>query len=205
MKTATYLILTTALLLAAPSARAQETTLGDVTFDAASADADVTWYDPMRFDTPTILEGFGAITGRTRTVTYSSGGLVAGVKTIKRQTVETGIAPTTETLWIAFDAANDSRVLKIERAGAVVFEATAELSPPMYLPSLPTDGQSWDLGGTAVTVTSVIASNSGTCLKVTYGAGDQAESRFLRVGDGIIYIEAGNDSGWRPRPAQPTP
>jgi hypothetical protein len=205
MKAPAYLILTTTLPFAALSIYAQDVTIGDITFTSTSADPDATWYDPMVQEGAIVLDGFGALNGKTRTITYSAGEAISGVKTIKRKCVETAVGESTEEIWIAFDSNDDARVLKIVRSGNLVFQANATATPPLYMPSLPKDGQSWDLSGTTVTVDSVIASNSGTCLKVTYKTGEQAESRFLRVGDGIIYIEAGSDSGWRPRAKLPTP
>lgn len=205
MKPKAYLILTATLMFAAPSLLAQDVTIGEITFDSASAETDATWYDPMIQNNAIVLEGFGSLSGKTRTITYSAGGEISGVTTIKRKSVEKSITESTEEIWIAFDSKDDVRVLKIVQNGNLVFEASATTPPPLYLPCLPKDGQSWNLGGTTVTVDSVIASNSGTCLKVTYKTGEQAESRFLRVGDGIIYIEAGGDSGWRPRAIEATP
>lgn len=204
MKTAAYLILSAAFMSA--SLRAQGVSFGEVSFDAESAAIDATWYDPMTPERQIVLEGFGTLEGRTRTITYAPGDVVGGVATIRRTSVEGAANGNTEVIWLAFDTSDDARVLKIVRNGKAVFEASTAATPPLYLPSLPKDGQTWDLAGVTVTVDSVITSNSGTCLKVTYGGAEgQAESRFLRVGDGIIYIEAGSDSGWRPRSPQFTP
>lgn len=202
MKTMTKLFLPMAILLTGPITRAQDVSLGDVTFNAASADADATWYDPMQNDHAIVFEGFGTNAGRTRTLTYSPGGLVAGVQTIKRHMVEDAPNAATEDLWLAFDAADDARVLKIVRNGTVVFEAQVATTPPLYLPSHPTDGQTWDLAGATVTVEYVVASFSGGGLKVkTVAADGKSESSTITAGSGVVFTETGEDSGWRPKPA----
>ena len=206
MKTLPKMILTMTMMLTGPIIRAQEVGLGDIVFNAASADVDDTWYEPMPFARAVVFEGFGTNAGRTRTVTYSSGGVVAGVQTIKRHLVEKALGEKTEDLWLAFDAGDDVRVLKIVRDGVVVFEAKAASTPPLYLPSLPTEGQSWDQAGTTVTIEQVMPSNSGCRLKVkTVAADGRSESSFLHAGEGLLMTETGENSGWRLIPAEVAP
>ena len=205
MKSLPKMILPLALMLTG-SIHAQDVGLGDALFNAASADADATWYEPMSFDRAVVFEGFGANAGSTRTVTFSAGGLVAGVKTIKRQLVVSAPDAVTEDMWLAFDASDDLRVIKIVRAGAVVFQAEATTTPPLYLPSLPTDGQSWTLAGTTITVEYVIASLSGGGLKVkTVTPEGKSESSTITAGAGVVFIQTDENSGWRPKPADLLP
>lgn len=177
--------------------------LGEAAFNSASAEVDPTWYDPMRQDAATVYEGFGANAGQTRTVTHSSGELVAGVKTIKRHTVETGLLGTTEDLWIAFDSQDNARVLKWERAGTVIFAATAAETPPLYLPSTATDGQSWAIAGTTVTIEWVAASQSGDKMKINYvEASGATRTDLLEAGQGVHTTSVGVESGWRLKPSE---
>ena len=201
MKSLPKMILPLALLLTG-SIHAQDVGLGDSLFNAASADADATWYEPMPLDRPTVFEGYGTNAGSTRTITFSAGGQVAGVKTIKRHLVVSAPNAVTEDMWLAFDAANDLRVIKIVRGGAVVFQAEATATPPLYLPSLPTDVQTWTLAGTTVTVEYVIASFSGGGLKVkTVTSDGKSESSTVSAGAGVVVIQTDESSGWRPKPA----
>ncbi len=206
MKILPKVILSIALMLTG-SIHAQDVGLGDALFNSASADTDATWYEPMPMDHALVFEGFGTNAGYTRTLTYSSGGLVAGVKTIKRHQVDDSPTAAVEDLWIAFDAADDVRVLKIVRGGVVVFEAKATTTPPLYLPSLPTQGQSWSVAGATVTVEQIMPSNSGSRLKITTATADgKSESSFLHAGEGLLLTETGEKSGWHPKPtALPQP
>lgn len=179
--------------LAAPLVRA-DVTLGDASFDNTSADVAADWFEPMTAGTTTTLEGFGANDGKTRTIAYSAGGNVAGVSTVKRKTVE---GDSTEEVWIAFDAADNARVLKVERGGAAVFEAAAGTTPPLYLPAAPEEGQTWTVAGATVTLEQVIPSASGYRLKVKSEAGAATETTYLHAGEGLQLIESGTDSGWR--------
>ncbi len=197
MKSLPKMILPLAMMLTG-SIHAQDVGLGDALFNAASADSDATWYEPMALDHPTVFEGYGKNAGSTRTVTFSAGGQVAGVKTIKRHLVISAPNAVTEDMWLAFDASDDLRVIKIVRAGAVVFQAEATATPPLYLPSLPTVGQSWDQAGTTITIEQVMPSNSGCRLKIkAVTAAGKLESSFLHAGEGLLLTEAGEDSGWK--------
>lgn len=201
MNTLPKVILPIAMILTG-SIHAQDVALGAVLFNAASADADATWYEPMPLDHAIVFEGFGANAGGTRTLSYSAGGLVAGVQTIKRHLVQDAPTAVTEDLWLAFDAADDVRVLKVARAGVVVFQAQADGTPPLYLPSLPTVGQSWSLAGTTLTVEQVMPSNSGCRLKVKTATPDgKSQSSFFHAGEGVLLTETGENSGWRPKSA----
>lgn len=200
MKTATYLLMTVTLMISALSVHAG-VTIGEITFNTDSAETDATWYEPMQFDKAIVLEGYGANEGFTRTVSYSDGGLVAGVQTIKRHLVEKTTSEKTEDLWIAFDAQSDVRVLKVVRNGVAVFEASTTVAPPLYLPCLPTVGQSWVLAGTTITIEQVMPSNSGTRLKIKSATADgKSESNFIHVGEGLLLTESSEDSGWRLKP-----
>lgn len=172
--------------------------LGDVNFDNASAELSREWFEPMTIGSSKALTGYGANAGHTRTISYSVGGDVVGVKTLKRTVVEKAATTTTENVWIAFDSQDNARVLKMERAGAVIFLATAAAVPPLYLPATPQEGQSWKLAGATVTIEQVIRSTSGYGLKVTNTAtSGTTETSFLRAGDGLVQITTGEDSGWR--------
>jgi hypothetical protein len=209
MKLIPFVKFASVFMFAGTIARA-DVTFGDVTFDASSADVSDGWLDPMPVGVTKSFEGFGANAGQTRTISFSDGGEVGGVKTLKRHLVDkaaAGLPGTTpaekaEDIWIAFDAADNARVLKIVRAGATVFEATAAATPPLYLPADPQEGQSWEVAGTTVTLDQVMGSRSGYRLKVTYtNAAGESHSDFLHAGEGVLRTESGA-SGWQPKPAQ---
>jgi hypothetical protein len=204
MKLLKYLPLMVACLLSPSSLLAQDVTLGEATFGANSAATDPTWYDPMTGSQ--VYDGLGTQAGLSRTVTYSAGGIVAGVQTIKRHVEQTGQGGATEDLWIAFDALDDARVLKVERAGAAVYVASTEATPPLYLPSQPADGQSWEVAGTTVTVEWAVVSRTGIKVKINYlNAAGASHSETLESGKGVLTIALGEDSGWRLRPATVAP
>jgi hypothetical protein len=194
MKTSTLRIHCALILgLAAPLVRA-DVTLGDASFDTTSADVAADWFEPMTAGSSITLEGYGENDGKTRTISYSAGGDVAGVATVKRKTVE---GDSTEEVWIAFDAADNARVLKVERAGAVAFEAAAGATPPLYLPATPEEGQTWTAAGATITLEVVIASASGYRLQVKSEAAGKSETNYLHAGEGLTLIQSGADSGWR--------
>ena len=209
MKTNLRTILALALLgLGSFTLRAADVTLGGVTFDDSSIEVAANWLDPMPVGTTQSFEGFGANKGKTRTISFSLGGEVAGVKTLKRHVVEAGGGgpsgagvEKTEDTWIAFDTEDNARVLKIERSGAIAFEATAAAAPPVYLPANLVEGASWDVAGTTVTLEQVMGSRAGYRLKVTYvNAAGESHSDYLHAGEGLKRTESGL-SGWNPKPA----
>lgn len=206
----TPLIITALILAFASTSLRADVTLGDATFNATSADVAENWLDPMPVGVTKTFEGFGANQGQTRTISFSDGGEVGGVKSLKRHLVDKsapglpGSTPTetTEDIWIAFDGTDNARVLKVERGGAVIFEATAAATPPLYLPADPQEGQSWEVAGTTVTLEQVLGSRSGYRLKVTYvNAAGESHSDYLHAGEGVVRTEAGT-SGWQPKPTQ---
>ncbi|MDB6116405.1 MAG: hypothetical protein JWO08_186 [Verrucomicrobiaceae bacterium] len=203
MKTLSFIALMMWGAFGGSNVEAEEVTLGDAVFATTSADADNKWYDPMRADAAKVFDGFGAMAGQTRTVTYSSGNQIAGVNAIKRHTVDSGSPAKTEDVWIAFDAEDNARVMKIVRAGNLVFVATAASTPPLFLPSAPTEGQSWEVGGTTATIEWVGVSSSGTKLKISYlDAGGGSHSDLLEAGRGVHTTDCGEESGWRLRPVE---
>ncbi len=202
----TSLIITALILAFAGTSLRADVTLGDATFNATSADVAATWYDPMTVGTTKTFEGSGTNEGKTRTISFSAGGEVAGVTTLKRRVAEDEGAAAAEDTWIAFDGEDNARVLKIERAGAVVFEATAEATPPLYLPADPQDAQSWVVAGTTVTIEWVARSASGYKMKINYvEASGTRHTDTIDAGKGLVQTVSGDESGWKLKPGAASP
>lgn len=202
------LIYAAALLLSISGAsptRAQDVTLGDVTFVSASDQVPAEWYWPMPDDVTSTFEGFGENAGLTRTERFSRGETVSGVKTVKRHVEGSTEAVLTEDWWLGADTNGDMRVLRLVRAGAAVFEASPTATPPLLLPGSPAAGQTWDLFGTTMTVDWVALSFSGAKVKVTQTAGIKVTSQYYSAGVGATYAESGSASGWRRRTQEATP
>ena len=184
-------------------AQAAEVTLGGVGFEATSDQVANEWYEPMSQGVTVTFEGFGTKAGHTRSITFTSGGELDGVKTIKKHLVEKAGTEVTEDTWIAFDDQDNARVIKLERAGRVIFNASASTAPPLYLPAVPTEGQSWDLAGTTVTLEQVMPSRSGYRLKVkTVSAVGLVETHYIHAGEGLLLTQVGDDSGWKVKPPE---
>ena len=203
---ATPLTITALILTLTGISLRADVTLGDATFNATSAEVAATWYDPMTVGTSKTFEGYGANEGKTRTISFSEGGVVAGVATVKRHVAEEGVAVAIEDTWIAFDGGDSARILKIERAGAVVYQATATETPPLYLPADPQDAQSWVVAGTTVTIDWVARSSSGYKMKLDYvEASGERHTDTIDAGKGLVQTASGEESGWRLKPAAESP
>ena len=51
----------------------------------------------------------------------------------------------------------------------IVFEATAAATPPLYLPATPTEGQSWEVAGTTVTIAATLTAVVLSALPELFG------------------------------------
>jgi hypothetical protein len=192
------------LLAAAPLAGlAQQVALGHAVFDASSDQGTPECYEPLAVGVVNTYEGFGSNQGNTRTEGYSAGGLVAGVKTVKRQVIETTPAgTTTEDWWLAYDTEDNLRVLKFARSGAVVFAATSSQAPPLFLPANPATDDTWTLFGQtfAVIYPSVAESTALLRIRVTSASGIQWVQYSCGVGRTVTEI--GEGSGWQLKAAE---
>ncbi len=192
-------ILVTALLLLIGSAydtHGQTVTLGDATFDASSDQTGTKWFFPMLPDVTNTYTGFGDNDGLTKTERFFLGETVAGVKAVKRHIEGSSPAVPVEDWWLAAGTNDDLRVLKLVRGGVVLFEATANVTPPLLLPGTPTDGQTWELFGARMAVEWFALSFSGERFKVTETSGANVSCHHYHAGTGLTQTESGS-SGWR--------
>jgi hypothetical protein len=188
-------------------ARGQNVTLGEATFSAASDQVAPDWYWPLPSAVDYTYEGYGQFAGATRTETYSRGEWIAGVKTV-RWHLETkypgSVTPQVEDWWLAFDTAGDLCVLQIVQGGRTAYGASAQDTPPVWLPGKPVAGQKWDLLGNTLTVEDIIASlHAGGVLKLAVAVpGRPVEYKTFNGGIGVVQDALSENprpggSGWR--------
>lgn len=192
------------ILSSASSTHGQSVTLGDATFDATSDQTSPSWHLPMLNGVKNTFIGYGDREGLTKTEQFSLGETIAGVKTVRRHIEGSSPAVPTEDWWLAAGTNDDLRVLKLVRAGSVVFEASAGVTPPVFFPGTPADGKTWDLFGATMTIEVVALSFSGARLKVTQtqtlglSAGLSATCDYYHAGSGLMLTETrSSSSGWR--------
>jgi len=178
-------------------AHCQNLSVGDAVFGSASDQVPAEWFWPMPAGVTNTFEGFGDNEGLSKTEKFSLGETVAGIKTVKRHVEGSAPAVPVEDWWLAADTNGDLRVLRVVRAGALVFEASATATPPMVLPGAPAEGQTWDLFGKTMTVEWVALSFSGARLKVTETSGANTTCNYYHAGTGVTQTESGSSSGWR--------
>lgn len=183
-----------ALLLAIAGvsvAQCQTISLGTASFKATSDQVPSGGFWPMPGAVARIYDGYGAFAGATRTESYTSGQLIAGVKAVKwhMETKDAGASTvTTEDWWLALDADGNLRVLQIAQSGTTGFVASAGTTPPIYLPVSPAQGQTWDFLGNTVTIVGLIASkNAHAGLKLGIAApGLPVEYDTYNAGVGLV-------------------
>ena len=193
----------------ASDAQCQTVSLGTANFIAISDQFPADWYWPMPGGVTHIYDGYGAFAGATRTETYTAGQLIAGVKTVKwhMETKNAGAAAASvEEWWLARDADGNVRVLKIAQSGSGVYLASGASTPPIYLPSNPTKGKTWDFLGNKMTIQGVMASrNARAGLKLGIAApGSPVESNTFNAGVGLVQEATSANpapigSGWTRR------
>lgn len=183
--------------VAALPTRAADVALGDAVFNETSDQGTAECYEPLTVGVVLNFEGFGANEGNTRTEEYLAGGLVAGVKTVRRRVTETTLAGTaTEDWWLAYDVQDNVRVLKMARSGAVAFQASASQAPPIFLPANPVKNDRWIVFGETIVVEYPDKADSTALLRLKVTAGGQAYSVNYSCGVGRTVTDFGEGSGW---------
>lgn len=181
----------------------QAIAVNEFSFDATSDKIAAGWYQPLVPGVTIVFEGFGANEGLTKSETCSLGDTVAGVKTVKRHIEGSSAAVPAEDWWIARDSNDDLRVLKLVRAGLVIFEASAPTNAPLFMPGTMVEGTTWELFGETFTVEWLTPSHSGGLIKVRRNAGASVSYQNYRSANGITYEVGGSEaepaSGWRPK------
>lgn len=198
------------LVAGASLASAQSVTLGTASFTGTSDRVAADWYWPLPDAVTYTYDGYGEFAGATRTETYSRGQSIAGVKAVQwhfETRVPGAATPEVEDWWLAFDAADNLCVLQVAQSGSTVFTASARVTPPVWLPGKPVQGQKWDIMGNSYTVEDVSTSSlhAGAALKLGIRApGQPVEYMTYNAGIGVVH-DAMNESprpsgsGWRLR------
>jgi hypothetical protein len=194
-----FSILVAAVLLIASTIRshAQKVSLGDAAFDATSDQMSKDWIFPMIPAVTNTFSGFGDYSGTTKTEEFSLGETVAGVKAVKRHIEGSSLLVPVEDWWLAAADNDDVRVLKLVRDGVAIFEASADTTPPLFLPGKPTGGQTWDLFEAKLTVEWFALSFSGERFKVKEISGLTSSYYYYHAGTGLTQSESDSFSGWR--------
>ena len=187
-------------------ALSQEVTLGAASFDSTSDQVPANWYWPISRDATMTYKGYGEHDGKTRTETFRLGEVVSGVKAVHWQIQADTPAVPKEDWWLAVDLDGDLRVLQYIREGVVVFAATSEATPPVFLPGSPADAATWTLFGETKQIEWVVVSQSSSHLKLNISApGKQTTTLSYRADSGVheivtdsSFVPAG--SGWTLQP-----
>lgn len=201
-KTRRFWLALCVLLFGTLQASAQNVSLGTASFTNASSDqAAAEWYWPLPNATSRTYEGYGAFAGAIRTETYTRGESIAGVKTVRwhLETKTVGLAtPIVEDWWLAFDVANNLCVLQVVLGGTTAFTASAQVTPPVWLPGKPVAGEKWDFLGLKLSVEDVSASlHTSSVLKLSIEVPDQpVRHKTYSAGTGVIQ----DAESERPRP-----
>ena len=180
--------------------------LGTALFDCNSDQMPTNSYWPMPTGIVRTYTGYGDYAGYSMAEQYYIGESVAGVKAVKMHS--TGNHPTdtwTEDWWVARDVQGDLRVLKLVSSSGGSYETSPTNTPPIILPAQPVVGQSWDLLGIGLTITSTNATFMGysglLALRIVMDASD-TDINYYQLGIGCV-VKHWNDSpppsgsGWR--------
>jgi hypothetical protein len=151
--------------------------LGTALFDCTSDQVPTNSYWPMPTGIVRTYTGYGDYAGYSMTEQYYLGESVAGVKAVRMHSTGTDPDDTwTEDWWMALDIHGDLRVLKLVSSGGGSYEASSTNTPPVILPAQPVVGQSWDLLGIGLSITSTNATFMGysglLALRIDMGGGD---------------------------------